>query len=81
MNWLDRWLLGQAITRVEHKLEGKGMLSGYKTYIVAVLMGVATALHQLGYIDAQVYETVMGALGAGAVFTIRHAISTTGNGQ
>lgn len=74
MNWLDRWLLSQTIKSIDKKLEGKGMLSGYRTYIIAGLIGVATVLHQLGYMDSQTYQTVLGALGAGGLFTLRAAV-------
>lgn len=39
-------------------------LSGYKTYIAAVAIGVATALKVLGIIDESTFESIVGALTA-----------------
>ena len=49
-------------------------LDGYKTYITAVLIGVASAVHYLGYIDTQAYVAILGILGAGGLATLRHGI-------
>ncbi len=42
-------------------------LEGYKTYIVAVLIGVAAAAQALGYTVPEWIYAVLGALGLGAV--------------
>lgn len=55
------------------------MLAGYKTYIVAVLMGVLTVLKSLGQIDETTYNTLMALLGAGAVGTVAAKINRLGN--
>ncbi len=52
--------------------------NGYKTYIVAVLIALASALHYLGYVDTEAYALILGVLGAGSIGTIRHAIKTEG---
>lgn len=49
-------------------------LKGKKTYIVALLVAVATAAHQLGYIDAAMYTTALGLLGAGGLATLRAGV-------
>ena len=53
------------------------MLSGYKSYIVAVLAAIVTFLHAMGYIDDVTFQTFMGLLGAGAVATIRAGINNS----
>lgn len=49
-------------------------LKGKKTYIVAVLAGIATSLLSLGIIDNSTYLTVMGFLNSGAIATLRAGI-------
>lgn len=49
------------------------VLQGYRTYIIAALIGLATALHQLGYVDSTTYQTLLGVLGAGGLATLRAA--------
>ncbi len=49
-------------------------LTGKRTYIIATAAAVVVFLHQAGYIDQQVYETLLGLLGAGALTTLRLAI-------
>lgn len=72
MNWLERKVVVHYLNKF---LEGMSMnaLQGYRTYIIAGLIGVATVLHQLGYIDSQTYQTVLGVLGAGGLATLRAA--------
>src|SRR5690606_14667519 len=55
--------------------EVRDMLKGYKTYIVAILAGVVTAFHAMGYIDDATYQTLMALLGAGAVGTVAAKIN------
>lgn len=45
-------------------------LKGYKTYILAAVIAAATVAKYLGYIDENVYQTLIGLLGAGATATI-----------
>jgi hypothetical protein len=42
-------------------------LQGKKTYIVAVLIGLAAAATQLGYVIPEIVWPILGALGLGAV--------------
>ena len=42
-------------------------LSGKKTYIIAILIGVAAALQSLGYVIPEIVYVILGALGLGAV--------------
>ena len=50
-------------------------LNGYKTYIVALLVGVASALHYMGWIDSEAYNIILGLLIGTGMATIRHGIS------
>lgn len=47
------------------------MLKGYKTYIMAGIMGVTTAVHHLGYIDGAMYSSILGLTGAGGLAALR----------
>jgi len=51
------------------------VLKGKKTYIIAALVGLATAIHQLGYIDTGMYQAILGFLGAGGLATLRAGVS------
>lgn len=55
--------------------EVKEMLSGYKTYIVAILTAAVTLLHSLGYIDDTLFQTLLALLGAGALGTVSAKIN------
>lgn len=46
-------------------------MNGYRTYIVAGLMGVASVLYGTGVIDASMYATFMGTLNGAAAASIR----------
>ena len=50
------------------------MFSGKKTYLVALGVAIATAAHQLGWIDATVYQTILGLLGAGGLAALRSGV-------
>jgi len=50
-------------------------LSGYKTYIIAALIAVATGVRYLGYIDDAMYQTLLGLLGAGGLATMRASVN------
>lgn len=39
-------------------------LAGYKTYITAILIGIATALKVAGIIDESIFESALGVLAA-----------------
>lgn len=49
------------------------VLSGYKTYLCAVGIGVATAAKALGYLDEATYQAIVGFLGAGGLAALRAA--------
>lgn len=51
-------------------------LKGYRTYICAFLIGLATVAHVLGYLDATSYNTLIGLLGAGGLAALRAAVPT-----
>lgn len=51
------------------------LLTGYKSYIVAVLAAAVTAAHALGYIDNATFQNLMALLGAGAVGTVAAKIN------
>lgn len=55
--------------------EIRNMLKGWKTYIVAILGATVTLLHGLGYIDEDMFKTLMGLLGAGAFGTVAAKIN------
>ena len=55
--------------------EIREMLAGKKTYIVAALVGAASVLHQLGYLDGEAYVTILGLLGAGGLATLRAGVT------
>lgn len=53
-------------------------LSGYKTYIIAALIGIATVAKTLGYLTADQLQTIIGLLGPAAAVTMRMAIGDNG---
>jgi hypothetical protein len=55
-----------------------GPLAGYKTYIIAVLLGATAAVKSLGYIDDSTYQVIMGLLGSAGLATMRKAITNHG---
>lgn len=50
-------------------------LKGKKTYIIAVVIGILTMLHSLGWIETTAYITLMGLLGGGGMATMRSGIN------
>lgn len=50
-------------------------LEGKKTYICAFLIGIVVVAAQLGYIDANMRDTLLGILGAGGLVAMRSAMS------
>lgn len=49
-------------------------LKGYRTYIIAVLVGILTAVYQLNYIDLDTYQTALGWLGAAGLAALRAGV-------
>jgi len=54
-------------------------LKGRKTYILAAAAAVVTAAHSLGWIDAEMWATLLGFLGIGSVATLRAGIKNDGS--
>ena len=54
------------------------MLEGKKTYLVALGVAIATAAHQLGWIDTALYQTILGLLGAGGIAALRSGVNKGG---
>ena len=52
-------------------------LKGYKTYILAAIIGAATVAKALGYLDENTYNTLMGLLGAGTAATLAAKMNRT----
>ncbi len=52
-------------------------LNGYKTYLNALAIGIASAAHYLGWIDTQAYFLILGILTGTTVASIRHAITSS----
>lgn len=50
------------------------MLDGYKTYVCAFIGAVATGLKILGWLPETAYESVMGLVVSGAIYTQRKAL-------
>lgn len=50
------------------------MLSGYKTYIFAAVVAIASAAKYLGYITEELYQAVVGIAGSGAAISLRSAL-------
>jgi hypothetical protein len=48
-------------------------LAGYKTYIIATLIGVLSAAHFLGYIDTETFQTLFALLTGGGLAALRAA--------
>lgn len=74
--WRDTFTAFLSIREVRDMIT---KLQGFKTYIVAALMGALTVLKALGYIDDATYQTLMALLGAGAVTTVAAKINRFGN--
>ena len=70
--WRDTFTAVLGIQEVQEMISA---LQGYKTYLVAALMGALTVLKALGYIDEATYQTLMALLGAGAVGTVAAKIN------
>lgn len=51
------------------------MVTGYRTYIIAVLIALAAGAKYLGYIEQSVFETLLVLLGAGGLATTRAAVA------
>lgn len=54
-------------------------LSGYKTYIVAVLIAIATFSKTVGWIDQATFEAILGVLGALGLTALRAGVTKSGS--
>lgn len=50
-------------------------MTGIKTYLAAAGIGLVTAARFLGWITPEIYELMIGLLGAGAVAALRAGVS------
>ena len=74
--WRDTFTALLAIREVRDMLM---QLRGFKTYIMAALMGALTVAKALGYVDDATYQTLMALLGAGALTTVAAKINRGAN--
>lgn len=51
-------------------------LRGIRTYAVAILIGLTMVASQLGYIDDNLRNTILGFLGAGGLAALRAGVSS-----
>ena len=51
-------------------------MTGWKTYAVAGLMGVATVAQAMGWIDQQTFVTIMGILNGGGFAALRAGVKS-----
>ena len=65
----------EALIKIKETKEMIAWLQGKKTYVVAILIGSVYALHSAGMIDDATRDMLLGLLGAGAIATVRAAIS------
>jgi len=55
-----------------------GLLGGKKTYLIALAVGLVTAAQALGWIDSEIYQVILGFLGAGGLATLRAGVTSAG---
>ena len=53
-------------------------MPGRKTYVIAGLIGLATAVKYMGYIDDEIYKMILGFLGAGGLAALRAGVKKSG---
>lgn len=74
--WYETLKTGWEIKEIREEIkEMFDWLKGYKTYVIAVLTATVTLLHGLGYIDEEMFKTLLGLLGAGAITTVASKIN------
>ncbi len=52
-------------------------LNGYKTYLNALAIGIASAVHYLGWVDTDAYILILGILTGTTAASIKHAITSS----
>ena len=70
--WVDLIKTAKGIREIRDMFTA---LQGYKSYIVAILTGVLTVAHSLGYIDDATFQTLLALLGSGAIATVAAKIN------
>lgn len=50
-------------------------MSGYRTYIIATLVGLLAAAKFLGYVDEQTFQALFALLTGGGLATLRMAVN------
>lgn len=53
-------------------------LGGYKTYIMAALIMLASVLFSMGYLDQNTFLTVLGILNGGGLAALRVGVKKSG---
>ena len=53
-------------------------MAGYKTYLVALLLALATFAKAMGWIDNKTYEIIIGILGALGLSALRAGVTKSG---
>jgi hypothetical protein len=77
MNWLDQWAIGRVCSMIGDAMEP---LSGYKTYILAVISIIVFMLKPwIGqFVSPDQLNNILQLMGFGAVITFRLGMDTTG---
>ncbi len=78
MNKLKIWLITWAAKRLINSTEVKLMLSGYKTYICMILIGLAGIAFSQGYITKEVFMIFESILLPAAGLSLRAGIKKSG---
>lgn len=55
------------------------MFGGWKTYICAGVLALATFAKAVGWIDSSVYELIIGIVSAGGLAALRAGVAKNGN--
>ncbi len=53
-------------------------MGGYKTYICAAVIALASAAQFLGYIDADTFKVIFGIASGGGLASLRAGVSKSG---
>lgn len=74
INW---FILKVVFDKIMKEVEKVERLKGIKTYLVAAAVGVLAVLQHLGYVDASMYATLLGLLGAGGLAALRDGVESS----
>ena len=78
MNLIQAFRGWRLLRRLIAQLKEAKPMFGYKTYIIAAAIGIATALHSAGIIDNDLYLAILGFLNAGGLAALRAGVSKAG---